>query len=517
MRVLMGLLLIAGFFEIEYSRGQGTDHNSIGGPKAWDVWNGSQSTNWTDPLNWSAGVPDASTNVKISDAASNFPVITSPAYCRDLEITSSALLTLANAALIISGNITNNGTLNASTGTLTFFGSENTIVSGNSLQVNRVVLNKASLTDTILLNTDIAVSNEMLFIKGLVYAESQEVVFLDESDSRDGSKDSFVDGQVRKVGNNDFTFPIGDSGHYAPLKIFTIGNDTEEFTAEYFHQNPDSLGYNTTAFEGTLTNVSSCEFWDLHHDIGSGSARVMLSYETTRSCGVDQPLDLRVVHWNGAQWEDLGSSGYEGDVYEGTIKAFSSISSFSPFTLGSTSSLNPLPIELLSFDVMQQNSSIKIEWSTATETNSDYFKVERSLNANDYLTVAIIDGAGNSTNIRHYETLDEIPSAGIAYYRLKQYDFDGGETIYPPRAIQIDIELVIEVFPNPADDHVQIMHRGLGDVVRLKLFNSVGQMVKSAVYSSEQIYLSTLNLPAGHYIIELSGSVFTQREQLIIR
>jgi len=517
MRILIGLLLLFGFLDVEYIRGQGTDHGTTGGPKTWDVWNGSQSTNWTDPLNWSAGVPDASTNVKISDAASNFPVITSPAYCLDIEINSGALLTLSNTALIVSGNLTNNGTLSASTGTITFFGSSNSTVSGNNLLFNRVVLNKASLSDTVLLNTSITVSNEMLFIKGLVYSNNQEVVFMDESDSRDGSSDSFIDGTVRKIGNNDFTFPVGDAGYYAPISIFTIGTDSEEFTAEYIHRNPDSLGYSTSAFQGTLTNISTCEFWELHHDIGSGSARVTLSYENTRSCGVEQPLDLRVAHWDGSEWEDLGSSGYNGNVYEGTIKAFSSVSSFSPFTLASSSSMNPLPIELLSFDVMQHGGNIKIEWATATEHNSDYFKIERSLNATDYLTVAVVDGAGNSTDIRHYETFDEIPVAGIAYYRLKQYDFDGGETIFPPKAIQIYSEIIFEVFPNPATDHVQIVHSGLGNVVNLKLFNSIGRLVKSEVYSSEQIYLSTLDLAAGHYIIEVSGPVLTQREQLIIR
>ena len=84
-----------------------------------------------------------------------------------------------------------------------------------------------------------------------------------------------------------------------------------------------------------------------------------------------------------------------------------------------------LPIELLSFTGEAQDRDVRLDWSTATETDNDYFTVMRSSDLTDWQEVARVDGAGNSISRIDYSLLDVHPTVGINYYYLKQTDMGG--------------------------------------------------------------------------------------------
>jgi len=478
-------------------------------------WIGVISTDWHNPGNWSLGVPDNETDVRINSGTPFQPVITTPASCRDIAVENGASLNISNTALILSGDLFNNSVITANTGTLTFFGPNNSSVNGVAFQVNRVVANKSSETNTINLNTDISVIDEFVFVNGIVNTGAHEIVFLDESSSRDGSETSYIEGSVRKIGNNSFTFPVGDQGIYAPISIETQGTNTEEFSAEYFHEDPNSAGYNTDNFENTLVNVGTCEYWILNHDVGTSSTRVLMSYENERSCGVVEPWNLHVARWNGSTWVDHGSTGYEGTVESGTIKSIDAISNFSPFTLGSTSGINPLPVELLYFDVYLQNSLVTVDWATATETNCDYFLVERSEDLIDFVPVGVLEGAGNSSTKLNYKLFDDSFLHGTWYYRLKQYDFDGKLSTYPPRSININQKRSISIYPNPATDYIIVSHSGMGNSVDIRIYSSAGQLIKTIQDHKALEKILIEDIMSGVYIVEISGNKELERLQLI--
>lgn len=106
-----------------------------------------------------------------------------------------------------------------------------------------------------------------------------------------------------------------------------------------------------------------------------------------------------------------------------------------------------LPVEMLSFEVnTDQNNNVILNWSTATETNSDYFQVERSTNGIDWIVIGSETAAGNSNEIIEYSFVDYNADNGISYYRLKQVDFDGAFEYYGPMAVEktemIDFQIV---------------------------------------------------------------------------
>ena len=85
-----------------------------------------------------------------------------------------------------------------------------------------------------------------------------------------------------------------------------------------------------------------------------------------------------------------------------------------------------LPIELISFEGFNTNECNVLTWVTATETNSDYYTLERSLNGYNWFFVTNVKGAGtvSTPSLYEYKDYDFTPN-NYNYYRLKQTDFDG--------------------------------------------------------------------------------------------
>lgn len=89
-----------------------------------------------------------------------------------------------------------------------------------------------------------------------------------------------------------------------------------------------------------------------------------------------------------------------------------------------------LPIELLYFKGKQTNEGNLLEWSTASETNNDYFSIYRSYYPIEWAHITKIDGVGTSSFSHKYRYLDIDFLNDITYYYLSQTDFDGKHKNY---------------------------------------------------------------------------------------
>ena len=95
----------------------------------------------------------------------------------------------------------------------------------------------------------------------------------------------------------------------------------------------------------------------------------------------------------------------------------------------------PLPVELLYFEGIQYSTSNLIKWSTASESSSSHFIIERSIDGENWREVGNKIAAGNSTEKLNYYHSDNIEQQLIHYYRLVQYDIDGQFKTYGPIAL----------------------------------------------------------------------------------
>ena len=140
-------------------------------------------------------------------------------------------------------------------------------------------------------------------------------------------------------------------------------------------------------------------------------------------------------------------------------------------------SASPLPIELLYFDAHLSADDVVCTWATATETNNDYFTVERSADGVTFTDIGEVDGAGNSQQTLNYAFTDVEPLTGLSYYRLRQTDFDGVEAWSIVVSVWMDVpggELT--VYPNPCTNELFIGGTLQGDE-RAMVFDAMGRTV----------------------------------------
>ena len=119
---------------------------------------------------------------------------------------------------------------------------------------------------------------------------------------------------------------------------------------------------------------------------------------------------------------------------------------------------------MISFDVVKNVKYNTLKWTTASETNNDYFTVERSKNAILFNEVCKIKGAGSSDIVMNYTIDDNNPYDGITYYRLKQTDYNGIEKYFNIISINNDYiinkpvyyDLIGRIVDDPKPDNMYI-------------------------------------------------------------
>ncbi len=117
-----------------------------------------------------------------------------------------------------------------------------------------------------------------------------------------------------------------------------------------------------------------------------------------------------------------------------------------------------------------------LEWETATEINNDYFNIERSKDGLVWYEIDHIDGARNSSQTNHYNTIDENTYLGISYYRLKQTDFDGLYSYSEIISVNFDYQSNLTFYPNPTEN-ILIIKGDKTEFEALSIFNVLGQNV----------------------------------------
>lgn len=168
------------------------------------------------------------------------------------------------------------------------------------------------------------------------------------------------------------------------------------------------------------------------------------------------------------------------------------------------------PIELLFFNAEKQGNHALLTWATATEIDNDFFVVERSANGVDFIALGQVDGAGTTTEEQHYAFMDEMPFAGINYYRLRQVDFDEKCSYTEIRALDFSsIGSSVSILPNPTKGTVSVNIRAaIQQTAKVELMDELGRVlqqfsVEPAPSMSVQLDLS--NLPSAVYIVRITS------------
>jgi hypothetical protein len=426
-------------------------------------------------------------------------------------VESAADLTL-NASVNVYGNMVVDGTFNGDGRTVAFKGVSNSTISGSASSIVFGDLEQNKTSGYTALSAPITITGELSLLNGKINTTSTNYINMDDnSTASSGSDASFVNGPMRKTGDDAFVFPIGKGSKWARLGISAPSNTSDAFTAEYFdaaYSNTSSMALSPSP---VLNNVSIIEYWDCARSVGSSAVTVQLFWENTLSGINNYSSDLVVAHWNGSAWENKGQTSISGGV-KGSITSTTN-TSFSPFTFGSLSpSFNPLPITLLNFDgKMNANNQVDLNWRTVSETNNKFFTIERSSDGVYFTPLVNIEAAGNSNAVVSYQALDANPYTGYTYYRLKQTDFNGKVT-YAKNIVSVNNEFAqstLSVYPNPSNGIIQIDFEN-NEAAVLSVKNSLGEIVFILEFNVENSQIDLSHLPAGVYVLILEIGAKTE-------
>lgn len=167
----------------------------------------------------------------------------------------------------------------------------------------------------------------------------------------------------------------------------------------------------------------------------------------------------------------------------------------------------PLPIELLDFNAECLNGNAIISWSTATQSNNDYFTLEKSSNGVDYQKVDSVKGEGNSLIQNNYFVKDDKIFEQLTYYRLKQTDFGGNYTYSNVIALECNLaNFDITIHPNPFTSQTLISFNEDQLHTTIKITNNVGKLVKSIfIANRKQIVIEKGDMASGIYFLQITN------------
>ncbi len=343
-----------------------------------------------------------------------------------------------------------------------------------------------------------------------------------------GSGTSYVDGPIKKTGTSDIIFPTGNAAVWAPIGISGLAgaDGTTSFTAQYHYSAYSDVTHLKSADpNGDLHNVSTLEYWDLSRAGSLTSANLTLFWKNQARSQIDNYADLRVAHYDGSEWENLGATSYTGSD-PGSI-TINGISSFSPFTFGSLSgSVNPLPVRFLSFNADAYKDSVQLHWSTADEINNERFEIERAVDKiTSFENIGSVPGTGSVPGKHFYNFTDLAPERGNLYYRLKQVDFNGNYDYSKLLMVPYNYEVNhLTSFPNPVPSggYINIIMSQLdkSQEVNYRLVSLNGLGIFDGHLTSDGTHLNIKipsQLKAGLYILMIRTNQLSVAKKIVIK
>ncbi|MEO8591330.1 MAG: T9SS type A sorting domain-containing protein [Flavobacteriales bacterium] len=177
-------------------------------------------------------------------------------------------------------------------------------------------------------------------------------------------------------------------------------------------------------------------------------------------------------------WGDMWPQGVfaAGAVNTVSNASINGANFFRSWTLSNI--LEPLPVELVRFDAVCDKDLVRLTWTTGSESGNSHFVVERSADGVLFEAIAEVPGAGNSQIAVDYLFVDDRPIA-LAYYQLRQVDFDGTETLGPLRAAGCSTTGTTQIV-NAWDDGNELnvlVHAAADGVHLVRLFDASGKVV----------------------------------------
>ncbi|TAH28188.1 MAG: T9SS C-terminal target domain-containing protein [Cytophagales bacterium] len=410
------------------------------------------------------GVFEANSNITFTNSATKF-------FRNGIRGTGTITQQANSGKLIINGtNAELSGITLALDGT-------NGISLENNANIN--VNNNITLTSGLfrLLNSDLNLNGRNLNVNGGIIQEdlANNYTILDNTATTEANKGGAVNYTATATNTATNFFGLGLSLNH---------NGTGDYSV-----NVQRLHYSAAAGNGIKR---------IYQITGTptGTSTMTINYASSELGIVSEPLNIS--RWqSGTGWENYSPTNADYSIKSLT---YNNVTAFSHWTLSGQN--NPLPVSLLSFNVMQTNDNqTNITWQTATEVNNNRFEIWKSINGFDYVLIYTKDGQNNSAQIKNYNFIDNQFNEN-SYYQLKQIDNDGKINDLGIKFINKKQENLNEIYPNPINEKIEIKNET--PELKMILFNQTGQKIWEGD-DKNNLQNQFDSLPKGQYLIQFQN------------
>lgn len=472
-------------------------------------WIGAVSTDWNNTGNWCDNtVPTCGGSTAIiPQIVLTYPIISvGNANANGVNINSGANLTLSGGNLNICGNLTLTGTLTQTTGTLVLNGANQTLAAGT---YTNITCNGAG-TKTFTSGSNLRIKNNLIFVSGVINT-GNDTVILDSTALMNETNASFVSGNTKTSKYLNSSTSCIFSGIGVEITTSTIAPGR-------------TLIYRKTgssAIQSGNGNTGIARYYDIDptNNVGLNSSLTLHYLDNELNSIPESNLAIFKSEDAGLTWDFQSNSGLNTSL--NTISK-TGVNDFSRWTIGS--SINTLPVELISFTIKSPNpETVELLWSTVTEINNDYFEILRSVDARNWVSIGIERGNGTTNELHDYTYFDHnLPSTKTTlYYRLKQVDFNGSSTLSNILSVNTGegsmANNIVTWYSKESSELNSIIYSETGKLIKVTLSGMEGKVLESQSHyldkGSNKIKMKTGTYPAGTYLlhIEMDGKQTTQK------
>ena len=411
----------------------------------------------------------------------------------------------ANYDIKIEGNWINHNVFNGRAARVHFNGIVNQSIEGNA--VTDFFTLQFDNAQGITLNQKANVIATADFTNGIVTAATyaHPLRFLANAfvgAAHPADDNSHVNGYVAKVSTatNWFRYPCGDGTYYRPIATLPNSSTLVEFQTKYIPS-----AYSNRTVLPPLHHVSNLEYWELDRTNGTVPAKVELSWNTASlaysgtSGGYSH---LRVAHFEGNDWEDIGGLNPTWNGSIGFLHSTNYWNTFSPFTLGTILEEALLPVDILTFDAKTDAAKTTLNWSVQKAQPIRHFEVLHSSKGREFSPVLEVEGK-HTKSIQQYHALHPNKAQGVHYYRLKIYFENGAQAYSAIRAVEIKKTPIAHIYPVPATEQI-ILSVSLAEIQGLVIFDNTGQQIESIPMNrGAKAQIDIRQLPPGIYQLQI--------------
>jgi hypothetical protein len=416
-----------------------------------------------------------------------------------------------NGQLTVTGSMTNNAVMSApATGTLRLTGTIAQTFDGSVPYFAKDV--EVNNPAGIVLTTPLKIDGSTAFMNGIIDASNaaNPVIFTSNasiSGTYPAGDQSHIKGFARREGTGAFSFPLGDGIRYQPVAV-DLSTNSAGLTARYYTADAGTATFGTAGSEATpLLAYNVKEYWDLS-PVGTANGTVTLNWDNYNNTGIGNVTDLRVAHKTAGGWMNEGAATVTGTTANGAITS-NSVSTWSPFTLGSLSRATPLPLSLISFKGAAEGNANRLDWELAAGENVTAVNVERSTDGQHFQAIGTDIPVGSDRLGSFY---DKAPPAGTAIYRLRMLNTTASSFSHSVSISRNDaLAAALSLSPNPATSAIQLKSSVPGTVEILDLSGRL--MQRQHIEGEARIGLE--NLPAAIYLIRFRAQNFSQTIRLV--